>query len=301
MKSNINRKYTLNEEYFREINTPEKAYFLGLMYSDGSVSDRSIVISLQERDGEILKKLAKLLDYNGPVTTYSCKNINHSNKTVLRVYSREFVQDLTKIGCKRNKTYDLKLPILPELFYSHFIRGVFDGDGCIMRKGKNSYYFSITGNKEFLEQIEDIIINQVSIKRCKISTKNKSNNIFGAIQHSANADLLKIRDYIYNDCKNLFIDRKKQKFDEIVEKIIPTCKCGKKHFAKGFCNTCYSRELVYKKIKPKIEVTNTITYESILFNNLSDVSKYVNIHYDTLWRILKGTRINRGIHKYKYI
>ena len=39
MKSTINKKYDVNELFFENIDTKEKAYFLGLMMSDGSVSD----------------------------------------------------------------------------------------------------------------------------------------------------------------------------------------------------------------------------------------------------------------------
>ena len=53
-----NRKYTLNENYFDIIDTQEKAYIVGLLFSDGCISEinNAISISLKEEDKDILFK-----------------------------------------------------------------------------------------------------------------------------------------------------------------------------------------------------------------------------------------------------
>lgn len=58
-----NRKYTLNENYFDIIDTPNKAYILGFLYADGSNTESkcTISMSLQEEDGYILEKYVKRL------------------------------------------------------------------------------------------------------------------------------------------------------------------------------------------------------------------------------------------------
>lgn len=37
-------KYTINENYFKEIDSPEKAYILGFLYADGCTSNNTISI-----------------------------------------------------------------------------------------------------------------------------------------------------------------------------------------------------------------------------------------------------------------
>lgn len=53
------RKYSLNESYFEKIDSEEKAYFLGFLFSDGSVSKYSLNLSLAEVDKEILEKKSR--------------------------------------------------------------------------------------------------------------------------------------------------------------------------------------------------------------------------------------------------
>lgn len=75
----VNRRFNVNDHYFDNIDTPNKAYFLGLLFSDGTMStrDKHIVrISLQESDREILEKMLDDMDatYHLYYIPYSKKN-----------------------------------------------------------------------------------------------------------------------------------------------------------------------------------------------------------------------------------
>jgi len=302
MKSSINKKYDVNELFFENVDTKEKAYFLGLMMSDGTVSERSIIISLQERDKNILEKFKKTIQHTGPLSLQVSKNINHQSSSILRIYSRELVKSLTILGCGKRKTYTLRFPNIKEEFYSHFIRGFFDGDGCII-KTKSGYYFSITGNKNFLLDLNNILSKCININPCKISRKNKSSELFGAIQYSKNSDLLKIRDYIYKDCKDIYIERKYIKFFQIEEKVTKLCKiCNKPHEAKGFCKTCYHREIFYKPLKKEriISCKNINTKEIKTFKNIKEAVLYTEVKYNAIWKNLNNKSTRAGNFKFSY-
>ena len=57
-----------NENYFSEIDTPEKAYFLGMIITDGCVHENVLSMSLQESDEYILEFLKKELKSNKKIT-----------------------------------------------------------------------------------------------------------------------------------------------------------------------------------------------------------------------------------------
>lgn len=302
MKSSTNKKYDVNELFFENIDTKEKAYFLGLMMSDGSVSDRSIIISLQKKDKSILEKFKKTIEYTGPLVLQVSKNINHQSSSILRIYSKELVKSLSTLNCSKGKTYTLRFPDIKEEFYSHFIRGFFDGDGCIT-KTKSGYYFSITGNKNFLLDLNNILSKCININPCKISRKNKSSELFGAIQYAKNSDLLKIRDYIYKDCEDIYIERKYIKFFEIQERITKLCKiCNKAHEAKGFCKTCYHREIFYKPLKKEriISCKNINTKEIKTFKNIKEAVLYTEVKYNAIWKNLNNKSTRAGNFKFSY-
>jgi hypothetical protein len=63
------------------------------------------------------------------------------------------MKDLEAIGVTRDKTYTMTLPEIPEHLFSHFVRGYFDGDGCIYfnRGAVGCSFYSVS--KVFLEEL----------------------------------------------------------------------------------------------------------------------------------------------------
>ena len=61
IKSRGNRKYSFNENIFDEIDTAEKAYWIGFITADGYVNEEKnfLTIKLQYRDKNHLKKIDK--------------------------------------------------------------------------------------------------------------------------------------------------------------------------------------------------------------------------------------------------
>jgi intein/homing endonuclease len=144
--------YKHDREYFKVIDTPEKAYWLGFIFADGSLYKRdnnrgwkgyNFELSLKNADREHLVKLAKAIDCNVPIKTRSStlKKYGTFYSSRLMFFCDEFARNLINCGCTVNKSLTLEFPserILPKLLYSHFIRGYFDGDGCIWTGYKSS-------------------------------------------------------------------------------------------------------------------------------------------------------------------
>ncbi len=99
----------------------------------------------------------------------------------------------------------------------HFIRGYFDGDGCVTYCGLGpgrtikQLSFSILGTKKFLEDCRFILEQNCQLKRNKINTKG---NIF-SLSYSGNKIMKKIYNFLYKDA-TIYLDRKKEKFQTVV-------------------------------------------------------------------------------------
>lgn len=133
-QSQLQRKYTLDESYFDEINTEAKAYFLGLLYADGyNNEERNCVqISLQEQDKEILELFNKEIKSNRPLLFLNLKKYNKNNQNCYRlsISSVKISKRLKELGCLQKKSFKIIFPtFLREDLIRHFIRGYFDGDG----------------------------------------------------------------------------------------------------------------------------------------------------------------------------
>ena len=69
----VRRQYSINENYFDKIDTPNKAYILGFLYADGGNSSNydkkryCITITLQESDSQILYDIKNEIGYDAPI------------------------------------------------------------------------------------------------------------------------------------------------------------------------------------------------------------------------------------------
>lgn len=213
IRSNCCRKYSLNSNYFDFIDTPNKAYILGFIYADGSncVDDNKWMyhwqLTLKSNDIDILRSICSEICYDGPIKIES-----RMDKGCLREYARLIICDkhmckqLSNLGVVPNKTHVVSFPSwLDENLFPHFIRGVFDGDGCIDTKG----HASIAGAKNFIFAIAEILKSKCdlvyNLYECKQALTTWQCHLSG----KTNAKLF--LDWIYCNA-DLKLERKYQRY-----------------------------------------------------------------------------------------
>lgn len=153
VRYNRTNRYKVDENYFETIDTEGKAYFLGLMYSDGSVMKRGFYLKLKDED--IIQQFKTELQAEEPIRRIETP----WDAYIFQIYSQKLSQHLINHGCVPNKTKVIQVPKLREDLYRHFIRGFFDGDGCLQLQDKIYHCrFDLTSaSLKFLEQLRPII------------------------------------------------------------------------------------------------------------------------------------------------
>ena len=191
------RKYYFDENYFENIDTEDKAYFLGLLMADGYVatSERFVTIALKESDVEILNKFKKAIKSEAPLS-----NKKNCTQKVLTLCSKKLVNDLKNLGMTRNKTFTLKFPNIQEEYIRHFIRGYFDGDGYIGARQCTL----IISSTSFLECFLGFFFNNFD----KHLYFHEINNSYLVNLNRRDIDVV---NYIYKDA-NIYLDRKYDTF-----------------------------------------------------------------------------------------
>lgn len=169
-------RYQFNKDFFKTW-TPEMAYVLGFMYADGNIMDsvisRTQYVSFDSADKEIIEKIKIALSSNHKIQIKPERIAVHLNGAYksreafrLRIGSREMFADLLKLGLTPRKSLITEFPHdIPVDCLSHFVRGYFDGDGCVhIMKGKGKYGQEISrglaviftsGSKVFLEGLRN--------------------------------------------------------------------------------------------------------------------------------------------------
>lgn len=202
-----------NPSYFHTIDTPEKAYFLGLIMSDGSIQtnlyNKGVSIALQAQDLYILEKLNSLISPNK-------KLLKYKNSYKWRVTSSVMYEDLKQYGITENKSHsEYIFPSIPIEFHRDFIRGYFDGDGCISIKSTGYSVISFCSNSRmFLESLSKILLdNGIQTRPIHRQIKNRKSDFYTLyISGGINKSIFK--KFLY-DRANIYLIRKFNKFKGI--------------------------------------------------------------------------------------
>ena len=228
VKRSTLRKENIKTDIFNPVNTPEAAYILGFYVADGCLNGNKFVITLNEKDKEILEKIR---DYMSPIAKliYKKETINKQGIVSHPMYSfafacREIVSCLEDLGLGKNKTYlskSIKNVVPKELMWD-FIRGYWDGDGCISSSNvtknvKETSYNYINIGFTIISKDPDILneMNEFFMEEginTHVYLDNKGNYLVGT--HSK-SEVEKIYNKLYTS-SNLFMERKRTKFNEIM-------------------------------------------------------------------------------------
>lgn len=135
----------LQHDFFSIIDSEEKAWLLGFLFTDGSVrqvgNSKQIRLSIQLRDEEIIDKIKSWLN----IDTKTLYDTRPGKECCgIEFTSSQIFDDLSNYGIIPNKTYitnTLSIEKIPKEFRRAYIRGLFDGDGIISFTG-NIYEIS---------------------------------------------------------------------------------------------------------------------------------------------------------------
>lgn len=221
----------IRHTFFISIETELQAYLLGFYAADGSMNEKrkTLRIHLQKQDSDLVYLYKDIISPDArtfsveehKVTGRNGKEVTAHESFGVDITSSELCNSLVDLGIGYNKSYtDLYIPNIPKDLVPHFIRGYFDGDGCItgwlaIEKGKSDrvrYSFDICSKtqsllNEFKQFFEDhnIKVNLNYIKRddmyrLKTSSKKEIEKIF----------------HMLYDNSEFYLKRKFEKFDYYV-------------------------------------------------------------------------------------
>lgn len=147
------------------------AYILGLIYSDGAIEDvrsssRTCYFTISSNNKTLLVKVRKALSSNHTIYFKKPRMVKFTGgkfylcrKTyILRVGNKKMFDDLVDLGLTPRKSLKLVFPQISHRYFGFFLRGYFDGDGCVMdwiQKRRLQYYDKKISQNEY-NKLEDL-------------------------------------------------------------------------------------------------------------------------------------------------
>lgn len=214
------RRYPINNDLFKTW-TPESAWMYGWWLGDGYyLTNRyGIGFTIQTDDEEVLHKFRNILDSNKPIA------YRHRYRKGTLCHSANIYFSSIKLA---SSIEQLDWLDIPSLYLSDFIRGFFEAEGYVgwhkyNYGGKDGHIESKFSNtdKDVLDYIfwylQDFSILSGG-SWCCIPAGN-----YGHIKDLWEIilgikDSISLYHYLYDNCDNNFLNRKKEKFEELIER-----------------------------------------------------------------------------------
>lgn len=208
-------KYSINEKFFENW-SKKMAYVLGFIYADGTIysSSRGKYVVVTSTDKDIIFKIKKWLNSQHKISIVKPNQPSHKMRFVLRMGNKDIYESLVGLGLYPNKSLTIGFPEVPSKFLKDFVRGYFDGDGCVYlyrSKGKSrelivrklSVVFT-SGSKNFLKELLGALRKVIGLKQKKIYLSHRSFQL-----RFATADSIALFKFLYkNTDRELFFARK---------------------------------------------------------------------------------------------
>jgi len=207
--------------------TPESAYILGFFAADGTMTINprgSKYIEFVSNDYEILEKVCGLLGASQKISTKTRLYETSALTYRVQIGSKYLFDKFTELGFLPNKSKVLKFPELPKDLIRHFVRGYFDGDGCVSyrlqldkRYNKLRQFLTIRficGNRHFLEELQHVLRISAQIGSGSISRSTRSYQLQYRMK-----DSIILFGYFYKNVSECFLIRKHQILKKAVDEI----------------------------------------------------------------------------------
>ena len=212
-------KYPVDRDFFKQWNAP-MAYALGFIYADGSIhrSSRGHYLSITSIDQQTVVNFKRWFRSGHAIVKAKPTWPNGKFRFVLRIGDKEIFNDLLKLGLYPNKSLTVRIPEIPRSFVSDFIRGYFDGDGCVYlyrSSGKGqplilrqlSAIFT-SGSRLFLVDLLNLLKQRIIIRQTRVYDSHRSFQLC-----FKTADAVELFKFMYASARpGLFLLRKHETF-----------------------------------------------------------------------------------------
>jgi len=217
-------KYTYDSSTLQQENDVSY-YILGAFISDGNVSiqrQKYYTSSIGSVDKDWIEDIRKAMSLSLPIK-------QQDNFFSLRIYDANIGKWFISHGCIPRKSLCVSMPHIPNKYLADFVRGVFDGDGCVsytIKTNKTINFKSyICGSSiELLSDLQQKLSTIGIVGALRLKKQNKTHKIKGKTVHTFNdhwrlefskLNTLKLLEFMYYEGHKISLKRKFETFKTI--------------------------------------------------------------------------------------
>jgi hypothetical protein len=151
--------------------SPNLSYAIGLIAADGNLSPDGRHFYFVSSDQELVKNLKGALELKNKITRNARGGEKEKKYFVLQFGDSRFYKFLNQMGITAAKSKTIKRVDIPDKYFGHFIRGLFDGDGTFYTfwdtRWPNSFCYQTSfasASPDFLEWLKSRLTDIYSVR-----------------------------------------------------------------------------------------------------------------------------------------
>jgi hypothetical protein len=220
------RRYTINENYFSNIDSYDKAYILGIIFTDGHLdldNKYTLSIGLASKDKPLLELIKSSMGSDALI--YDQIDYRYESpryKSLLRISSKQLLTDLQKYGLIQNKTFTIEFPKMIDKHYMpNFILGVMDGDGGWWGSIDSPTWGMVSASEAFITDIKYYLesclplANNTIRKEIQYKDGNPRKHPLFSLRYSGWTNCQLLYDFLYQDA-TIWLQRKRNRIASIL-------------------------------------------------------------------------------------
>jgi len=191
------------------------AYAVGLIVSDGYLSSDKAEVGFVSKDLELVETFASALGIQNRITPSGRGGSIKKEYWQIRFKRRDFYDFLLSIGLTPRKSKTIGSINVPPIYFSHFVRGVFDGDGTFWtwwdKRWPNSFGYTLgisSASLSFLNWLQGRLAERYDVK----GYLHQGDGVY-TIRY-AKGDTRALYRAMYASCDSMYLTRKRRKIDD---------------------------------------------------------------------------------------
>lgn len=217
------KTHQIDDNYFSKINTRDKAYIIGIISADGFLLKARKQVRISLTDFDVLEDIKSKLNYSKPLNVRKKQKEGHKLSKTLIIANTKIYDDILAIGITPAKSYTNSIPNIPNDLMPDYIRGFFDGNGCIYitlnKKSPNSIIaeIKIVSTIVLCTELMEYLKNKNI--RSSVDRDKRTDDRIGNLRLRTREDIISFYRLIYNNIDDgLFMKRKHDKFKPLIDK-----------------------------------------------------------------------------------
>lgn len=215
----------VNERFFFEW-TPEMAYVLGLLITDGYLGDRvgkkrAFQVQLVLTDREIIEAVARTIGFGGKLYHRPPHGLGKKDKWGIKFGNRTTFERLVELNVTPRKSLTMQMPPVPDHLFGHFFRGVFDGNGGLSQSENGRMLRVVGASLSFMRDLKRRA-EELSGAQLTWWSSTKLRTPMHSVMAGGYGALTSVYRWMYDDAPpELWIERKRAKLREFVDEWTP--------------------------------------------------------------------------------